>query len=272
MLHTSDFKYIADLVKKEAGITLDTGKEYLVESRVDPVARTLGFQDIASFVLHLQRSIDNTQRRQVVESLTTHETSFFRDVEPFEALRAEIIPAIIERQREAKEISIWCGAASSGQEPYSLCMLIREHFPMLSSWKIRFIATDISTSILAKAKAGIFNQIEVNRGLPVRLLAKYFKKAEQNWIIEPEIREMVTFSELNLLHSYSSIPPCDLVMLRNVLIYFDIETKRQILTKVSNILRPECCLFLGTAETTLNLSDYYERVSFAKTSCYRKKA
>lgn len=271
MLHTSDFEYIAKLVKDEAGITLNKGKEYLVQSRVEPVAKSLGFIDISTFVLHLRQTAGGSWRHKVVESLTTHETSFFRDQEPFEVLRQKVLPELIEKQRDAKEISIWCGAASSGQEPYSLCMLVREHFPELLSWKLRFIATDVSRGILDKARAGIFNQIEVNRGLPIRLLAKYFEKNGQDWVINPDIREMVTFSELNLLYSYATIPLCDLVMLRNVLIYFDIDTKRQILGKIHKTLKPQGYLFLGTAETTLNICESFERTSFEKTSYYRKK-
>lgn len=271
MLNALDFEYIAKLVKEDAGITLDKGKEYLVQSRVEPVAKSLGFSDICTFVAHLKVSSDGLRRRQVVESLTTHETSFFRDQEPFEALRTRVLPELIQKQREQKELTIWCGAASSGQEPYSLCMLIRENFPELSTWRFRFIATDVSATILAKASAGVYNQIEVNRGLPIRLLAKYFEKRGQEWVIAQNIRDMVKFSELNLLHAFTAIPSADLVMLRNVLIYFDIDTKRQILAKVRNVLKPHGCLFLGTAETTLNLCDNFERVTFEKTSCYKKK-
>lgn len=271
MLNSSDFEFIAKLVKDEAGITLEKGKEYLVQSRVEPVAKSLGYSDINSFVTHLRGSRDISRRRQVVESLTTHETSFFRDQEPFEVLRTKVLPELIEKQRLSKELTIWCGAASSGQEPYSLCMLIRENFPELASWRIKFLATDVSGVILAKARAGVFNQIEVNRGLPVRLLTKYFEKKEQDWSLKPEIRNMVEFSELNLLHPLTGIPPTDLIMLRNVLIYFDIETKRQILNKIYAALKPLGCLFLGTAETTLNLCDSFERITFERTSCYRKR-
>jgi chemotaxis protein methyltransferase CheR len=271
MIDAPDFDYIAKLVKEEAGITLDKGKEYLVHSRVEPVAKSLGFIDIRAFVLHLRQTTDSGKRRQVVESLTTHETSFFRDQEPFEVIRLKVLPELIEKQRASKELTIWCGAASSGQESYSLCMLIREYFPELASWRIRFQATDVSSNILAKARAGIFNQIEVNRGLPIKFLAKYFEKKGQDWAIKPAIRDMVTFSELNLLKPFNGIFQADLVMLRNVLIYFDIDTKREILGRVHNVLKPHGCLFLGTAETTLNLSDNFERVAFEKTSCYKKK-
>ncbi|MCO6432492.1 MAG: protein-glutamate O-methyltransferase CheR [Deltaproteobacteria bacterium] len=270
-LSSADFEYIAKLVKDEAGITLDKGKEYLVQSRVEPVAKSLGFENITSLVSHLQREADRSRRRRVVESLTTHETSFFRDIEPFEALRTKVLPELLDLRASAKELSIWCGAASSGQEPYSLCMLLRESFPELADWRLKFHATDVSGHILEKARTASFNQIEVNRGLPIKLLAKYFEKKGQDWVLKPQVAQMVRFSEFNLLAPFSVLAPADLVMLRNVLIYFDIETKKQILRKVYDLLKPGGYLFLGTAETTLGLCDEFERITFEKTSCYKKR-
>jgi chemotaxis protein methyltransferase CheR len=270
VLSSSDFIYLAELVKKNAGISLEEGKEYLVISKVEPLAKSLGFESISDLVLHLKKGTDLIKQKQVIESLATHETSFFRDLEPFEVIKSTILPEIIERQRPLKELTIWCGAASSGQEPYSLCMLIRENFPELATWKIHFHATDISSAILETAKSGIFSQFAVNRGLPVRMMAKYFEKTEQGWVIKPEIRQMVTFSELNLLHPFKGLPKSDLIMLRNVLIYFDAETKKKILTKVHDLLKPSGYLFLGNAESTLNLNDAFERISFEKTRCYKK--
>lgn len=267
----SDFEFVSRLVKDEAAIILDHGKEYLVQSRLDPVAKTLGFTDISSLITHLRTSTNRDLCRRVVESLTTHETSFFRDIEPFEALRTKIIPNLMETQKTNKEITIWCGAASSGQEPYSLCILLSEHFPELLTWKLRIVATDLSQAILKKAQSGKYSQIEVNRGLPIKYLVKYFEKSGQEWIVKPQIRSMIEYFEQNLLTPYVRIPRADLVMLRNVLIYFNIETKREILKKISGILKPDGFLFLGTAETTINIDDSYERVAFEKSSCYRKK-
>jgi chemotaxis protein methyltransferase CheR len=268
-LASADFDYIAKLVKDEAGITLETGKEYLVTSRVEPVAKSLGYPSISALVDHIKKSGDLARRRQLVESLTTHETSFFRDHEPFEALRKTILPELILKQREKRELTIWCGAASSGQESYSLCMLLREHFPEIKDWKMNFTSTDISRPILERCKTGVYNQIEVNRGLPIRFLAKYFDKQGSDWIIKPEIRNMVRFSEMNLLKPFTGLTQCDLIMLRNVLIYFDLPTKREILGRVKRILKPTGYLFLGTAETTLNVCEGFERVPFEKTSCYK---
>ena len=272
MLNASDFDYIAKLIKDESGITLEKGKEYLVSTRVEPLAKSLGFSDIASFIVQVRQASDLTKRRQLIEALTTHETSFYRDHEPFEVMRLKVLPEIIERQRTKKELTIWSGAASSGQEPYSVCMLLKEYFPELSGWKVNYVATDISRAILERCESGKYNQIEVNRGLPIRFLAKYFEKVGTDWIVKPEIRSMVKFKEMNLLKPFIGINACDLVLLRNVLIYFDIPTKREILDRVRKILKPEGLLFLGTAETTLNLSEDFERVAFDKTSCYRQKA
>ncbi len=267
-MQAADFDYIARLIKDEAGITLERGKEYLVTSRLDPVAKSLGYPDIAALVLYLRNSGDEQQRRQLVESLTTHETSFFRDREPFEALRSKIIPDLIEKQKDKRELAIWCGAASSGQEPYSLCMLIREEFPQLKNWKIDFVATDISRQILDRCETGVYSQMEVNRGLPVKLLVKYFDQKGSEWIVKPELRSMVSFKELNLLRSFAILPRCDLVLLRNVLIYFDVPTKREILEKVARTLKPHGVMLLGTAESTLSITDRFERMPLDRANCY----
>lgn len=268
----SDFDYISQLLKDEAAIFLEKGKEYLVVSRLEGAVKSVGCDDIDGLVAILRKGKEKELVRKVVESLTTHETSFFRDNQPFEMLRTTILPKLIEAKRPSKELVIWCGAASSGQEPFSLCMLIREHFPELLSWKLRFIATDISNAILEKARAGIYSQLEVNRGLPIKLLIKYFEKDGLNFKLKPEIRDMVTFQEQNLLHPYGRIPPADLIMLRNVLIYFDVKTKQQILAKMRGLMSPSSYLILGTAETTLNIDDNFERFSFDKTSCYQVRA
>jgi len=270
-LATMDFEFISNLVKVEAAISLEKGKEYLVQSRLEPLAKTLGLADIRALVQTLRMNKDLELTRKVVESLTTHETSFFRDIEPFEALRTSVLPELIASNRNSKELTIWCGASSSGQEPYTLCMLIREHFPELCGWRLKILASDVSRPILNRARSGVFSQLEVNRGLPVRFLVKYFEKVGQEWVIKPELRSMIEYFEFNLLHSFVRIPTVDLVMLRNVLIYFDLEAKRQIFGKIRSIMKPFGFLFLGTAETTMNVDENFERLTFQKTSCYKKK-
>lgn len=267
----ADFEYISQLVKAEAAISLEKGKEYLVESRLDPIAKSLDYQDISALVAQLRKDKERKLIRTIVESLTTHETSFFRDNEPFEALKNSVFPKLIEIQKNTKELTIWCGAASSGQEPYSMCILIKEHFPELLGWKLRFVASDISNAILAKAKSGVYSQVEVNRGLPVKYLVKYFEKNGQDWCVKSELKNMVEYFEQNLLHPFSKVTSVDLMMLRNVLIYFDVETKKQILGKIRQVLKPHGCIFLGTAETTINIDENFERIPFGKTSYYQKK-
>jgi chemotaxis protein methyltransferase CheR len=206
---------------------------------------------------------------QVIEALATYETTFFRDVYPFEALKDFIIPELIERRKGDRSINIWSAACSSGQEPYSIAMLIREHFPMLASWNMRLIASDFSSKILARARNGRYNQLEVNRGLGETLRNKYFEQLNNEWLLKEDIGRMVEFHQLNLIQSWSSLPPMDIIFMRNVLIYFDTQTKKAILGKVRQLLRPDGYLFLGGGETTLNLDDSFERVQFNKSVCYK---
>jgi chemotaxis protein methyltransferase CheR len=267
----ADFEFVSRLLLTEAAIVLEKGKEYLVESRLTPMAREMGYGDLNGLVRQLQKEHSKELIRKIVESLTTHETSFFRDSDPYEVIRTVVLPKLMESQRAAQELTIWSAAASSGQEAYSLCMLIREHFPQLMSWKLRIIATDISNAILERAKTGKYSQVEVQRGLPPHFLEKYFEPHGSEWQIKDDIRQMVEFSELNLMHPYGRLPAADLVMLRNVLIYFDMSVKRDILGKVRGVLKPHGYLFLGTAETTINIDENYQRVMVGKVSCYQKK-
>ena len=220
----------------------------------------------------LFRSEPNTGLHRVaVEAMTTNETSFFRDVTPFEALKKEVIPQLIARRAAEKTLSIWCAASSTGQEPYSLAMLLREHFPVLNSWKLYLMASDISTEVLARARQGKFSQLEVNRGLPASMLVKYFHREGLEWQISDQLRRQIEFREINLAKEWPYIPMLDLVLMRNVLIYFDIKTKKEILEKTRRRLKPDGVLFLGTAETTLNLDDSFVRNQFEQTSYYQIK-
>jgi chemotaxis protein methyltransferase CheR len=205
----------------------------------------------------------------VVEAMTTNETSFFRDLSPFLALKECFLPDLIARRASMRCLSIWCGASSSGQEPYSIMLTILEHFPELKDWRIRFLATDISGAMLKRCQEGIYSQLEVNRGLPASLLTKYFSKKGTHWQIDEDIRKRIEFREMNLAGSWPLFPTMDLVVLRNVMIYFDGETKKNILKKIRHILDPQGYLLLGGTETTINLDDQYERVAVNGTSCYR---
>ena len=268
-LSAQEFNYIRDLVRQRSAIVLDTGKEYLVESKLLPVVRRAGLPTLSDLVARLQMQPASPLHRQVIEAMTTNETTFFRDFHPFEALKTAIIPEIMSNRAASRTLDIWCGACSSGQEPYTIAILIREHFPQLASWELRLLGTDLSTEMLERARAGVYNQIEINRGLPAALLVKFFSMHGPEWHIKDELRQMVEFRELNLAGTWPALTGMDLICLRNVLIYFDNETKKSILGKIRRLLRPDGYLFLGSAETTLNLDEDFERVQPEKAGCYR---
>lgn len=268
-INSIDFDYVREMVYKHSAIVLEDSKGYLVESRLASVTREAGFGSLEELVEKMRRQPFNGLHWKVVEAMTTNETSFFRDIHPFEALKKLVVPELIARRQSERELRIWCGACSSGQEPYSILMLLREHFPVLAGWNIQLIATDISNDVLDRAREGCYSQVEVNRGLPAALLVKYFQRVGIEWQIKEEIRRMVQFCQINLSGVWMELPMMDIVMMRNVLIYFDLETKRSILRKVRRLLKPDGYLFLGGAETTLNLDDSYERVPVGKTVCYQ---
>ncbi len=263
-----DFDFVRTLVCDQAGIVLENGKEYLVESRLVPLAKRHGFESLDTLVTALRRA-DATLRRNVVEAMTTNETTFFRDIEPFEVLRKHVIPQLMAARGESRELRIWYGASSTGQEPYSLVMMLLDHFPQLAAWNVTHYATDINLEVLERARQGKYNQIEMNRGLPVTYLVKYFEKCGLEWQLKPAVRERVRFEPMNLVKSWPALPQFDIVMLRNVMIYFDIEAKKQILAKIRRQLKPDGYLFLGGAETTMGLSDAFQRMQFDRAGCYR---
>jgi len=271
-ISAEDFRFVADLIRAEAAIVLEAGKEYLVETRLGPVARQLGLGTIAALVAELRTKRNPALLVRVVDAMTTNETSFFRDVQPFEHLKRKVFPELIERRKNEKRLSIWCAAASSGQEPYSMAMLLKENFPELATWRVDFLATDISTQVLSKAREGIYSQLEVNRGLPAPLLVKYFHKQGLEWQVDEKLRSSIQWREFNLAtRLYPPMGPFDLIMLRNVMIYFDVPTKRSILGNMRRVLRTDGYLFLGTAETTINVDDSFASDTL-HTACYRLKA
>ncbi len=263
----NDFTLICDLVLKRAGIVLEKGKEYLVDARISMLARKLGFDSISALMVKV-KSRDEQTERSVMDAMTTNETSFFRDMHPFETLKKVVIPQLLTQRAAERKLSIWCAASSTGQEPYTIAMLLKDNFPCLASWDVTFIATDLSRDVLQKAKSGRYSQLEVNRGLPATLMVKYFKKVGLEWEIIPTVREMIDFREMNLLGPWPMLPPLDIVFIRNVLIYFNQETKVQILGRIRRLLKPDGYLFLGAAETTLNLDDQFARLPADKSGCY----
>ncbi len=270
-IQPKDFEFISELIRKESAIVLESGKEYLVESRLSPIASEEGFDSLEQLVTALRGNKKFGLKGKVVEALTTNETSFYRDIEPFEMMRTQLIPELLEMRKAEKALTVWCGAASTGQELYSLAMMIREHFPELLSWKLTILGTDLSKEVLDKAKEGKYSQVEINRGLPAQLLIKYFEKQGTEWQLKKDVRDMIEYRELNLIKPWIGVPQSDIVLLRNVLIYFDAEVKKEILGKVRRVLRPDGFLFLGAAETTLNLDENYARRTSGRGSCYTIK-
>lgn len=270
-INADDFEFVRTMVRAQAGIILEPGKEYLVESRLLPLVKREGLASIEELVAKTRAPLGNGLNQKIVDSMTTNETTFFRDVEPFEALRKFVLPELIERNKQTRRLSIWYAASSTGQEPYSVSMLIQEHFPQLLSWDLQQLATDISPSVLARAREGKYGQVEINRGLPANYLVKYFSKQGNEWQLKEPIRKMVRFQELNLIRPWPPMADADIVMIRNVMIYFDVEAKKQILGRIRRILRPTGYLFLGGAETTMNLDDSFVRQQYERAGCYRPR-
>ena len=268
-ISSTDFEYIGELVQERSAIILEAGKEYLVESRLGPLLKTEQLDSFGALIRQLRTQPYNGLHQKVVEAMTTNETSFFRDLHPFEALKKHILPELIKKCAGTRSLNIWCGACSSGQEPYTILILLQEQFPELLNWSVRVIASDISHEMLARAKAGRFSQLEINRGLPATLLVKYFHKQGMEWQVKESLRQRLEFCHMNLASAWPALPPADIVFLRNVLIYFNMDTKRVILGKIRKILRPDGYLFLGSAETTINLDDGFERMQLDKAGCYR---
>jgi chemotaxis protein methyltransferase CheR len=267
-LSVADFDFVRGLVREQAGIVLDT-RQYLVESRLTSLARREGFASSEELVAKLRGRRHGGLTRKVVEAMTTHETAFFRDLHPFEVLRTTVLPRVLSRRLLERKLAIWCAACSTGQEPYSVAMLLREHFPSLAKWDVSLIASDLSERVLSRAREGRFTQLEVNRGLSPHLVSKYFEQDEAGHRIRADVRAMVDFREVNLLAKWPPMPRLDVVILRNVLIYFDADTKRSILSRLSGVLEPDGYLFLGGAETTVYLDDSFIRMPFERAGCYR---
>jgi chemotaxis protein methyltransferase CheR len=268
-INTNDFKFICQLVYQYSAVVLHDEKTYLAELYLQPIAESAGFASIADLVGYLQTQPFSDLHSQVIESLVTNETSFFRDRYPFEALKEIILPELLDKRTIERSLNIWCAACSNGQEPYSIAMLIKEHFPMLANWSLKLMASDFSSKVLAKAKQGRYNQLEIQRGLPKNFCDRYFHQRDRDWQIQQEILQMVEFRQINLVQCWPSLPKYDVIFLRNVLIYFDTATKKALLKKIKQNLNPDGYLFLGNAETTIHLDTAFTRVQLDKAICYR---
>ncbi len=270
-LTTLDFDYVRGIVRQHSAIALDDSKAYLAETRLVALAHREGVTTASELVARLRADRGEELRRKVVEAMTTNETSFFRDLLPFEMLHRVLIPELIQRRARFQNLNIWSAACSTGQEPYSLAMLLRDHFPELHSWQIRILASDLSTEVLARARMGRFTQLEINRGVPAHLLVRYFKRQGLDWYVSDEISRMIDFQMINLIGSWPSMVPMDIILLRNVLIYFDAESKTQVLNRIARLLAPNGYLILGGSETTFFNNDSFERVELERSCIYRLK-
>ncbi|MGC2776817.1 MAG: protein-glutamate O-methyltransferase CheR [Bradyrhizobium sp.] len=259
-MNQPDYEFLRKLLRDKSGLDLSADKQYLIESRLLPLARKAGLASISDLVQKLKDGAANLIN-QVVEAMTTNETFFFRDKVPFDHFRDVIMPELLKTRANRKSIRIWCAACSTGQEPYSLVMCLREMAAALSGWRVEIIATDLSQEVLEKSKAGLYSQFEVQRGLPIQLLVKYFKQVGELWQINSDIRGMVQHRQLNLLHDFSQLGTFDVVFCRNVLIYFDQETKVNIFGRLAKLMAPDGFLVLGAAETVVGLTDVFKPLS-----------
>ena len=256
-----DFDYLRQLLRARSGLVLSAEKQYLAESRLLPVARRHGLTTLTELIGRLKAATTAPLTAEVVEAMTTNETFFFRDKLPFAHFRDTVLPALIEARAREKRIRIWCTAASTGQEPYSLAMTIKGLGAKLAGYRIEILGTDISGDVLERAKAGLYSQFEVQRGLPIQLLVKFFSQVGETWQIAPEIRAMVQFRPLNLLKDFSTLGSFDMVFCRNVLIYFDQETKIAVLNRLARQMPDDGFLALGAAETVVGLTDAFKPLS-----------
>lgn len=267
----NDFQFVRELMLSRSSIVLDPGKEYLVESRLTPLARRLGEQDVAGLLQRLRTRNDMSLQTEIIDALTTNETSWFRDRHPYDSLAHHILPAAMRARGPERRLSIWSAACSSGQEPYSIAMTMLDSQPVLASWHTSIVATDLSTAMVARTREAFYTQLEINRGLPATHLVRHFDRDGTGWRVRRNLRDMVSVQQHNLVSSPPAQGPYDIVFLRNVLIYFSRDTKRDILSRVRRVMRPEGYLVLGAAETTLNLDDSFERVEMGQASVYKLK-
>ncbi|HEX8416455.1 MAG TPA: protein-glutamate O-methyltransferase CheR [Methylobacterium sp.] len=250
-----EFDFLRAYLKQRSGLALTAEKRYLVESRLGPVCRRFGLETLRDLVGALKLGRDLAMERAVVEAMTTNETFFFRDRTPFDLFKDVLLPEALIRRAAQRRLRIWCAAASTGQEPYSLAMLLQEAGPRLAGWQVDIVATDLSTEVLEKAKAGLYSHFEVQRGLPVQLLLKNFEQVGEQWRIASSLRGMVDYRALNLLQPFDALGTFDIIYCRNVLIYFDAPTKGDVLARLSKSLAPDGAILLGAAETVIGLTD-----------------
>jgi chemotaxis protein methyltransferase CheR len=252
-----DYEYLRKLLRDRSGLDLSADKQYLVESRLVPLARKAGLTGIGDLVQKIKSGSEQVAI-DVIEAMTTNETFFFRDKIPFDHLRATVIPELLQARASRRSLRIWCAASSTGQEPYSIAMCLKEFGGQLSGWRVEIVATDLSLGVLEKARTGIFSQFEVQRGLPIQLLVKHFKQVGELWQINADIRAMVQHRQLNLMQDFSHLGSFDVIFCRNVLIYFDQETKLGVFNRLAKSLEADGVLALGAAESVVGITDAFK--------------
>jgi chemotaxis protein methyltransferase CheR len=259
-MKTENFDLLAGLLKQRSGLVLTKEKVYLLESRLLPLARKRGIPSLDDLVQSIRTKRDEALLRDVTEAMTTNESFFFRDNTPFDIFRDHLLPTLMKSRAGTRQLRIWCAAASTGQEPYSIAMILKERAAQLQGWRVDILGTDLSNEVLEKAKAGLYTQFEVQRGLPIQLLVKYFAQVGDLWQIDASIRSMVRYREFNLLNDPRELGQFDVIFCRNVLIYFDQPTKSLVLDRLARQLPEDGTLFLGAAETVLGLCDRFKPV------------
>jgi len=259
-MKVEDFDMFATLLKQRSGLVLTKDKAYLLESRLMPVARKWSMKGLDELAGAVRTRRDETLLRDITEAMTTNESSFFRDQKPFDLFRQVVLPRLLETRAAKRSIRIWSAACSSGQEAYSLAMLLNDEQAKIGGWRIEIVGTDISAEMVERARAGVYTQFEVQRGLPITMLVKHFKQNGDKWQISQQMRQMATFKEWNLLGDLSALGQFDIVFCRNVLIYFDQPTKTKVLDSMVRIVAPDGVLYLGGAETVLGITDKFRAV------------
>lgn len=265
------FAFLRDLLRRRTGVVIDEAKHYLVVARLTPIVKQRSIPSLDTLIDRIKSGGDPTLERDVLNAMMTHETSFFRDKSPFETLR-RLLAELIPRRAVHRQLVIWSAACATGQEPYSIAILLNEYFPdLLATWRIRIIATDISENVLARARDGLFNDLETNRGLSPHLLKKYFRPLQGKWSIAQDCRRLVEFRQLNLNGNWPPMPTCDIVFLRNVMLYFDVPTRAVLVAKMRRAIKPDGALFLGGAETLIGIDNGYDRLPGVGCSYYRAR-
>ena len=267
MLSSADFAYVSQLLLTRAAIRLQDTQEHLIRSRLEPLAQEAGLPDVSALVAHLRERAASELHTRVVEALTTHETSFFRDMHPFDTLRERVVPELVERKTD-RTLRVWSAACSTGQEAYSLAMLLAD-MPKLNGWRIQIVASDLARTTLDKAQTGVYTMLEVGRGLPARALAQHFERVGTSYRVQLNLRSMIEWKQLNLASPWPPLPVFDIIFIRNVLIYFEPSVVTTVLVRARGCLHNNGCLFLGNTENMLGLNAGFDSLTHGKSIYYR---